>query len=220
MNPRPSLVRQAQRRKESSPLGNVLRAGVRGRHGGERLAVVLQEEMKFAQEIVVRVLFVRIRPREPEIIGLHRQVVVVGGRRALGLVEVSQFAVGVRSSVIHVVSQKVAAASQFDDSHGISVFGIKEDAAVVGSHHSSAKFAGEVGVFPFVVVVSCGLVLQLFARNGARIAEGAEVECLVIVADSLFGATVPKTVGIVAIERNHFPRREGATAVPATLFRV
>ena len=154
-----------------------------------------------------------------EIVGLHRQVVVVRSYGALHLVQVFSFRLalsqafcpthGVCASVIHVVAQEVAAATQFHECHGVGILGIEIHATMVARHHTATQFAGEVRVLLFVGVGFGVGIVNLFGGDGIGDALPFEVKRLPVAASGFFNAALPEAIGIVAIKRKHLTKRNG-----------
>ena len=80
---------------------------------------------------------------------------------------------------------------------------------MIGSHHASAQFASEIGILLITFGEALLLLAQLLGGNGCRGPEGFEVECLVIVSCGLLQRAFPESVGIVAVERDEFAKRNG-----------
>ena len=150
--------------------------------------------------------------RSLEVVVLHGHVVVVGGQRALVLVQGGE-AVGVGAPVIHVVAQQVAAAAQLHQCHGVGILGIEVGSAMIGHHHAAAQLAGEIGVAMLKIrgwTLSIGIgIVKLLGGDGIRERRSLEVESLVVVAGRLFQRALPEAVGIVAIEGQHLAVRHG-----------
>ena len=80
---------------------------------------------------------------------------------------------------------------------------------MIGRHHASPQFAGEVGIVLVALVDLLLLLAQQVGPYGCRGAESLEVERLVVVAYALLHFLVPESVGIVAIEGQHLAEGYG-----------
>ena len=165
--------------------------------------------MELAQQVVVGIGLAKLAERSLEVVVLQGHVVVVGGLGTLVFLQGVEHTIGVGASMIHIIAQQVAATAQFHQCHSVGIFGIDVGTTVIGRHHPSAEFTGEVGI----VVVALGdgffLFAQLFGGDSGGTAEGFEIEGLVVVACCGFDATVPESIGIVAIKRNHLSKGNG-----------
>ena len=132
---------------------NILRTWEYGLHRSKQIAPVVHEQMQFPQHVVVRILLSELTEGRLEVVGLHRHVVIVGGWSALHLVE-PDLAIGVRATMIHIVAQKVGATAEFHDGHRVGILRIQIRPTVIGRHHATAQFAGEVGILFIVFIQS------------------------------------------------------------------
>ena len=186
----------------------ILRRRERGFHWCQRLAPVVHEEVQGAQHVILRIGLSELAQRSLEVVGLHGQVVVVGGRGALVLVQ-RRHALGIGAAVIHVVAQEVRARTQLHECHRVGILGIEVRPAVIGCRHTATQLAGKIGIVLVALVLLRFLLPQLLGSDGRRRAESLEVESLVVVAVRLAKGAVPETVGIVAIERQHLAEGYG-----------
>ena len=83
---------------------DVLWTGINSLHRCQQFAIVLHKEVQFAKHVIVRIPLSELIQRGLKVVGLHRQVVVVGGDGTLYLVQIGQFAVRIRTSVIHIIT--------------------------------------------------------------------------------------------------------------------
>ena len=72
-------------------------------HRCQKFSVVVHPQMQESQGIEVRTHLSELSQRCLEIVGLNRQVVVVGGCRALAFVQIGQLPLWIGTAMIHVV---------------------------------------------------------------------------------------------------------------------
>ena len=132
---------------------DLLRTGERSLHRCQHLAPVLHKQVEFAQSVIMRVALTELAERCLEVVILHGHIVIVGGHRALHLVEPG-LAIGIGAAVIHIVAQQVRATAEFDEGHRIGILGIEVGPTVVGGHHTATQFTGEVGIQILLPTVS------------------------------------------------------------------
>ena len=74
---------------------------------------------------------------------------------------------------------------------------------MIGAHHAAAKLAGEVGILLVAFIELLLLVFYLFGSDCGRASESLEIESLVIVACCRGDGSIPESVGVIAIKRQH-----------------
>ena len=78
---------------------------------------------------------------------------------------------------------------------------------MIRSHHPSTQFAGEVRIGFIPLIDLLFLFSKLFGSNGRTASESLEIKSLVVITSRLLQAAFPKTIGIVAVKRNHLAER-------------
>ena len=78
---------------------------------------------------------------------------------------------------------------------------------MIGSHHTSTQFAGEIRI-GFIPLVDLRLLFaKLFGSDCRTASESLEVESLVVITSCLLQAALPESIGIVAVKRKHLAER-------------
>ena len=167
--------------------------------------------MKFTQQIIMWILLSELIQRRLEIVGLHRQVVVVRSHSTLSFIQISQ-SLWVRSSMIHIVTQEVRATSQFHHCHRISILRINIRTTMIGRHHTTTQFTSEVwdpsrppqrGGVPDGVQCRNGIHRPHILSPLGGAGRGCKVKGLIVIACCLFDAPFPESVSIVTIKGQH-----------------
>ena len=188
-------------------LGNILRRGKCCFHRSQRFSPILHEEVEFTEHEVVRIILAEFSEWCLEVVGLDRQIVVIGSHCALRLIHPSR-TLGICSSMIHIVAQQIRATAQLHQGHRIGILRIEIGTTMISSHHATSQFTGKIGIKFIARIKFLALFSKLFGGNGRRRPERFEVESLVVVAGSFFNRTFPETVSIIAIERQHLSIRD------------
>ena len=185
-------------------------------HRSQHFCIIMHKEMQFAEHEIMRILLSELAQRSLEIIRLHRHIIIIGSLSALIFIQINRTAIiqitrhhrsRIGSAMIHIISKKIASATQLDDSQRIRIFRINIRTAMIGSHHTSTQFAGEIRI-GFIPLVDLRLLFaKLFGGNRRTASESLEVESLVVITSSLLQASLPEAIGIVAIKRNHLAER-------------
>ena len=172
--------------------------------------------MQFAEHEIMRILLSELAQRSLEIIRLYRHIIIIGSLSALIFIQINRTTIvqitrhhrsRISSAMIHIISQQIASATQLDDSQRICIFRINIRTAMIGSHHTSTQFAGEIRI-GFIPLVNLRLLFaKLFGSDSRTASESLEVESLVVITSSLLQAALPEAIGIVAIKRNHLAER-------------
>ena len=94
-----------------------------------------------------------------EVIAHVGHVVVVGHSSGLCLCHRVFGVVGIRASMIHIVTGEVGTRAQLADGERFHFFATHVDASMIGGHHATPQFTGEVGVGEVFRLHLCVLVL-------------------------------------------------------------
>ena len=97
-------------------LGNILRRGECCLHRSQCISPILHEEVKFTEHEEVRIILAEFSEWCLEVVGLDRQIVVIGSHRALSLIHPCR-SLRIRSTMIHIVAQQIRAAAQLHQGH-------------------------------------------------------------------------------------------------------
>ena len=172
--------------------------------------------MQFAEHEIMRILLSEFTQWRLEIIRLYRHIIIIGSLSALIFIQISRTTIvqitrhhrsRIGSAMIHIISQQIASATQLDDSQRICIFRINIRTTMIGSHHTSTQFAGEIRIGFIPLVDFLFLFAQLFGGNRRTASESLEVESLVVITSSLLQAALPESIGIVAVKRKHLAER-------------
>ena len=166
----------------------------------------------------MRITLSKLTERSLEVVGLNRQVVVVGRYSTLHFTKILAFgfrlphlfcpAHRIGATMIHVIAQEVATTTQFHERHRVCILWIEIDATMITRHHASSQFASEIRILLTIALVLLLLaVVNLFGGDGIGGALCFEMKCFPITASRLSNAALPKAVGIVAIKRKHLAER-------------
>ena len=185
-------------------------------HRSQYFCIIMHKEMQFAEHEIMRILLSEFSQWRLEIIRLYRHIIIIGSLSALIFIQINRTTIvqitrhhrsRIGSAMIHIISQQIASATQLDDSQRIRIFRINIRTAMIGSHHTSTQFAGEIRI-GFIPLVNLRLLFaKLFGSDSRTASESLEVESLVVITSSLLQAALPETIGIVAIKRKHLAER-------------
>ena len=185
-------------------------------HRSQYFCIIMHKEMQFAEHEIMRILLSEFSQWRLEIIRLYRHIIIIGSLSALIFIQINRTTIvqitrhhrsRIGSAMIHIISKKIASATQLDDSQRIRIFRINIRTAMVRCHHASTQFAGEVRI-GFIPLVNLRLLFaKLFGSDCRTASESLEVESLVVITSRLLQASLPETIGIVAIKRNHLAER-------------
>ena len=185
-------------------------------HRSQYFCIIMHKEMQFAEHEIMRILLSEFTQWRLEIIRLYRHIIIIGSLSALIFIQINRTTIvqitrhhrrRIGSAMIHIISQQIASATQLDDSQRICIFRINIRTAMIGSHHTSTQFAGEIRI-GFIPLVDLRLLFaKLFGSDCRTASESLEVESLVVITSSLLQAALPESIGIVAVKRKHLAER-------------
>ena len=185
-------------------------------HRSQHFCIIMHKEMQFAEHEIMRILLSELAQRRLEIIRLYRHIIIIGSLSTPIFIQINRTTIiqitrhhrgRIGSAMIHIITQQITSATQLDDSQRIRIFRINIRTAMVRCHHASTQFAGEVRI-GFVPLVDFRLLFaKLFGGDSRTASESLEVESLVVITSRLLQASLPETIGIVAVKRNHLAER-------------
>ena len=94
-------------------------------HRSQYFCIIMHKEMQFAEHEIMRILLSEFTQWRLEIIRLYRHIIIIGSLSALIFIQINRTTIvqitrhhrrRIGSAMIHIISKKIASATQLDDS--------------------------------------------------------------------------------------------------------